>query len=299
MSHAAVPSDTELRRAYRAMYLIRSFEQELPALYRSGVLAGTAHLCSGQEAGTVAVVHALTEDDAVFSNHRGHGHFLALTDDADGLLHELAGDPEGVCGGMGGSQHLHVPGRFYSSGILGGMVATGSGYAASLHLRGETGIAVVFLGDGALGEGVVWESINIAALRRLPVLYVVEDNGVSQSTPRELNLAGAIAPRLEAFGLAVTTLASTELSAVWPPARAAVEAVRAGAGPRAIVFEAPRLAGHSVNSGEGGAGNGAAVPRDPLPLARALLDQADAEAIERDVDARLERLFGARLVGAG
>lgn len=287
----------DLLRAYRQMYLIRGFEDRLPALYRRGLISGTGHLCSGQEAGTVAVGASLEDGDAVFSNHRGHGHFLAATGDADGLLRELAGRADGICGGRGGTQHLCVPGRFYSNGVLGGMVAPATGYAAALQLRGPGGVVVAFLGDGALGEGVVYESLNMAAVRELPVIYVVEDNGVSQSTPKARHMAGDIAARFAAFAIEVAVVESTELADVDTAVGEALAAARAGAGPRGLVLCAPRLTGHSVNSGSESDGRDSGA--DPLPRLRRHLAERDVELVERDVDAELAELFGAPWLRAG
>lgn len=287
----------ELLGAYRQMYLIRSFEDRLPALYRRGIISGTGHLCSGQEAGTVAVGAALEDGDAVFSNHRGHGHFLAATGDADGLLRELAGRVDGICGGRGGTQHLCVPGRFYSSGVLGGMVACATGFAAGVQLRRPGSAVVAFLGDGAFGEGIVYESLNMAALRALPVTYVVEDNGVSQSTPKAHHLAGDIADRFAAFAITVTVVESTEFADVEPAAREALAAARAGSGPRALVLRAPRLAGHSVNSDtEGGERDDGF---DPLPRLRRHIANRDAELVEQDVGEELDELFASPWLEAG
>ena len=183
------PDEPRAERLYWRMRFIRRFEETLLALFEKGLLNGTTHACIGQEADAVAIVEHLRDGDHVFSNHRCHGHFLAWTGDALGLLAEIMGKPEGVCGGIGGSQHLCAPG-FKSNGIQGGIVPTAAGIALAEQLDGDGGLSVVFIGDGTLGEGVVYETLNLASLWQLPLLLVLEDNGWSQSTPTSVNLAG-------------------------------------------------------------------------------------------------------------
>lgn len=293
-------SEEWLLDRYRRMFLIREFEESLPRLYREGIISGTGHLCLGQEAGTVAISAALEETDVVFSNHRGHGHFLALTGDAPGLLRELMGRSDGPCGGKGGSQHLCLPRRFFSNGILGGMIPCATGYALAQQAAGTGAIVVAFLGDGALGEGVVYESFNLASLWRLPILFVIEDNGYSQSTPKARNLAGQISSRLEAFGIQTQTVASTDFLRLWSSVERSVGQVRSGAGPCCLIFEAPRLCGHSVNSGEF-AGESELVrlrKQDPLPLMRSKLPEESASQVEAEVHSVLQELFNAPWVRA-
>lgn len=168
---------------YEQMLRIRRFEELLLQLFSQGRLRGTVHTCLGQEAIAVGLVGALDPTrDTVSSNHRGHGHFLAFQPDLRGLLAEILGRAAGVCQGLGGSQHLHVP-NFYSNGILGGMAPVTAGMALAQKLDGRHGVSVVFSGDGAMAEGVVYEALNMAALWRLPLLLAVEHNGMAQSTP--------------------------------------------------------------------------------------------------------------------
>ena len=181
-------------RLYRRMRFIRRFEETLLGLFEEGLLNGTTHACIGQEADSVGLMEHLRDGDHLFSNHRCHGHFLAWTGDAFGLLAEIMGKPAGLCAGIGGSQHICAPG-FKSNGVQGGIVPAAAGIALAEQLRGSDGLSVVFLGDGTLGEGIVYETLNLTALWQLPLLLVVEDNGWSQSTPSSLNLAGDIAAR--------------------------------------------------------------------------------------------------------
>src|SRR5512139_1277806 len=170
---------------YERLYTIRRFEETLLENFPRGVFFGTTHTSLGQEADAVGVLSHLRQEDVVFSNHRGHGHFLAAGGDPYALFAELMGKATGVCGGRGGSQHLHWE-NFYSNGILGGTVPQAVGMALAEKLKGSHSITVVFLGDGTLGEGVVYEALNMAALWNAPILFALENNGIAQTTPIEL-----------------------------------------------------------------------------------------------------------------
>ena len=202
---------TQLATFYERMFFIRRFEETLLDLFSLGKLVGTTHTYIGQEANAVGLIDHLDPDvDTIFSNHRCHGHYLAFTDDAFGLLCEVMGKAPGVCGGKGGSQHL-CKGNFYSNGVLGSIVPVATGIALAEKRKGTGAVSTVFLGDGTLGEGVTYESLNIASLWQLPVLFVVENNHYAQSTPVELELAGSIAARGAAFGVEVDELDTTDV----------------------------------------------------------------------------------------
>ena len=201
-----LPVMAPLAQLYERMYFIRRFEESLLDLFSQGKLVGTTHTYIGQEANGVGIIdHLEPERDVVFSNHRCHGHYLAFTDDAFGLLCEVMGKAPGVCGGKGGSQHL-CKGNFYSNGVLGSIVPVATGIALAEKKKGTGAVSTVFLGDGTLGEGVTYESLNIASLWKLPVLFVVENNHYAQSTPVELELAGSIPARAAAFGIETAEL---------------------------------------------------------------------------------------------
>jgi acetoin:2,6-dichlorophenolindophenol oxidoreductase subunit alpha len=231
---------------YRRMRCIRRFEERLLELFEEGLLNGTTHACIGQEADAVAVMEHLRDDDHVFSNHRCHGHYLARTGDARGLLAEIMGRPDGVCAGIGGSQHLAAPG-FKSNGVQGGIVPAAAGIALANQLSGGDAISVVFIGDGTLGEGIVYESLNLASLWRLPLLIVLEDNAWSQSTPSHMNLAGSMRARFEAFGIAVEEVDSTDIAEISPAAGRAIGRVRGEGVPCALIVHTYRLCHHSKN----------------------------------------------------
>ncbi|MDX6482012.1 MAG: acetoin:2,6-dichlorophenolindophenol oxidoreductase subunit alpha, partial [Gaiellaceae bacterium] len=217
---------TGLEQLYSTMYLIRRFEETLLDLFARGEISGTTHTCIGQEADAVGVVANLDPArDVVVSNHRCHGHYLALTDDVDGLLREILGREGGVCGGKGGSQHLCAA-NFYSNGVLGSTVPLATGIALAQREKREGGVSTVFIGDGTLGQGVVYESLNYASLWKLPLLVVVEHNGYAQSTPSSLQIAGDVEARAAAFGVETARLASTDVREITAAAERAVGHVR-------------------------------------------------------------------------
>jgi 2-oxoisovalerate dehydrogenase E1 component len=182
--------------------LIRQAEELLLSLFSKGLLSGTTHTCLGQEFCQMSVVRALGDpNDAVFSNHRNHGHFLTYSGCFTGLIAEIMGRADGVCGGIGGSQHLAFKG-FHSNGVQAGMTGIGVGQALARRLRCESGIVAIVTGDGTLGEGLLYESLNLASIWKAPVLFVVENNGIAQTTPTTDTIGGgSIIARGAAFGL--------------------------------------------------------------------------------------------------
>jgi acetoin:2,6-dichlorophenolindophenol oxidoreductase subunit alpha len=234
------PDDDDLA----VLLLIRHFERALLDLFARGEVDGTTHTCLGQEYIPVALRPLLTDTDFVFSNHRGHGHYLACFDDPIGLLAEIMGRAGAVCAGVGGSQHLRR-GRYLSTGVQGESVPVAAGAALHLARHEPGGLACVYVGDGTWGQGVVYEALNLAALWRLPLLVVVEHNGIAQSTPTGSHLAGTIAGRAAAFGVAHLGVATDEVDDVRSLLAAPVAALRSGAGPLVVEFATRRLGPHS------------------------------------------------------
>jgi acetoin:2,6-dichlorophenolindophenol oxidoreductase subunit alpha len=234
-----------LETFYERMFYIRRFEETLLDLFAQGKLVGTTHTYIGQEANAVGIIdHLDPERDVVFSNHRCHGHYLAFTDDDFGLLCEVMGKAPGVCGGKGGSQHL-CKGNFYSDGVLGSIVPVATGIALAEKKKGTGAVSTVFLGDGTLGEGVTYESLNIASLWKLPVLFVVENNHYAQSTPVELELAGSIPARGAAFGIETADLDTTDVQEIHEAAGRAVARIRETSEPYFLVLDTYRFSPHS------------------------------------------------------
>jgi TPP-dependent pyruvate/acetoin dehydrogenase alpha subunit len=229
---------------YRSLYRIRRFEETVLAEFTSGHFSGTTHTCLGQEANAVGVLSHLLTEDIVVSNHRSHGHFLAYGGDMHALFAELMGKPAGVCGGRGGSQHLQWR-NFYSNGVLGGTLPLAAGMALAEKQLDTHAIVIVFLGDGALGEGVLYESLNIASLWNAPILYVLENNRLAQTTPVELNLAGSIEDRFKSFGIPVRKLDSSDVLEIAYAADESLAEVRTKVAARALILHTYRFGPHS------------------------------------------------------
>ncbi|MGI5239727.1 thiamine pyrophosphate-dependent dehydrogenase E1 component subunit alpha [Dactylosporangium sp. CA-139066] len=228
----------------RTLLVIRHFERRLLELFDEGELGGTTHTCLGQEYVAVAVAALLEPGDVVVSNHRGHGHYLARYDDPEGLLAEIMGRSGGLCGGVGGSQHLHRDG-FLTSGVQGQTLPIAAGIALQ-HKRTDAGaLAVVFMGDGTWGEGAVYEALNMAALWRLPLVVVVEHNGIAQSTPTAAHMAGSIAQRSAAFGIAHLLVTGHDLAQIRDRLRGGFERARREPAPLVVEFRTNRLGPHS------------------------------------------------------
>jgi len=264
------------------MYAIRRFEETLLDMFSAGLLVGTTHTCIGQEANAVGLIdHLEPERDVVFSNHRCHGHYLAFTGDQVGLLAEVMGRETGVCGGKGGSQHLCAP-NFYTNGVQGSIVPVATGIALAERERGAGAVTTVFLGDGTLGQGTVYECLNMASLWRLPLLFVVEDNRYAQTTPRELAVAGSVPARAEAFGIHAEALDTTDVEEVHAAAGRAVARVRETRAPALLVLGTYRLSPHSKGDDvRDPAEIEAWRARDPLAVAGARIDPGERAAIER------------------
>ncbi|WP_329791236.1 thiamine pyrophosphate-dependent dehydrogenase E1 component subunit alpha [Lentzea sp. DG1S-22] len=222
---------------------IRHFESALLRMFGAGELNGTTHTCLGQEHVPVALA-PLLHADFVLSNHRGHGHYLARYRDPEGLLAEIMGREGAVCSGVGGSQHVHRDG-FLSTGVQGQSVPLAVGIALRFKQSGQQRIAAAFIGDGTWGEGAVYEGLNMAALWQVPVLVVVEHNGIAQSTPTELQLAGTIGARAAAFGVDFTEVTSQDVDEVRALVRPVVERVRREHRPAVVQFAVNRLGPHS------------------------------------------------------
>ncbi|MCG2590657.1 alpha-ketoacid dehydrogenase subunit alpha/beta [Rhodohalobacter sulfatireducens] len=224
--------------------LIRKTEEKLLELYNQGKLNGTVHTCIGQEFSGVAVAKFLAEQDYVVSNHRGHGHYISRTGDLKGLFAEVMGKKTGCSGGIGGSQHLHNK-NYYSNGIQGGMTPVATGLGLSCKLKENNAISVVFIGDGTLGEGILYETLNIASVWELPVLFVLENNGIAQSTSIKQSIAGSISKRAESFDINFENTNSNNLSDLFAKTEEIVTYVRENSKPGFLEIKTNRLHSHS------------------------------------------------------
>jgi TPP-dependent pyruvate/acetoin dehydrogenase alpha subunit len=193
------------------------------------------------------------------------------------------GKPGGVCGGRGGSQHLHHR-NFYSNGIQGGIVPVATGMAMAEKLGSSGAIVAVFIGDGTLGEGALYESFNMASLWQLPVLFVLDNNGYSQSTPFRLQVAGSMKSRPEAFGIPVEERETTDVLEVLSLASQVADAVRTECRPHCLILHTYRLGPHSKGDDDRDPSEiEAAWDRDPVKIARRSLDSAQADLLEAEV----------------
>lgn len=260
--------------------------------FPKGVFFGTTHTYLGQEANAVGILSGLEPDDIVFSNHRCHGHFLAYGGEAYRLFAELMGRASGVCGGRGGSQHLHWR-NFYSNGVQGGIVPVAAGMALAEKQKRSAALTIVFLGDGTLGEGVVYETLNLAALWQVPILFVVENNRIAQTTPLEMALAGEIGARFDAFGIPVHEMDSSDVEEIAPAAQALVHAVRSSGKPASLIIHTARFGPHSKGDDTRDPQQMAALQaqRDPLSILAKRLPEDLCREIEREVNLEIRTAF--------
>ncbi|MEU1043621.1 thiamine pyrophosphate-dependent dehydrogenase E1 component subunit alpha [Streptomyces sp. NPDC005897] len=278
------------------LLMIRHFELAVLELFSQGRLHGTTHTCLGQEYIPVALYPLLDEGDYVFSNHRGHGHYLARFHDPHGLLAEIMGRAGAVCHGVGGSQHIYRD-RYLSTGVQGQSLPVAVG--VGLHLkRAEPGrIAVVHIGDGTWGEGAVYEALNMAQLWQVPVLVVVEHNGIAQSTPTERQMSGTVAARAAAFGVGHLRIDSVDVTDVRTALTPVVEQVRDRHRPYVVECVTHRVGPHSKGDDTRSAEVRERAARQDWyrryrqdhPAQFAAVDQAQAEAVAavvREVGAR-------------
>src|ERR1700740_235675 len=200
---SAVAPDERWLHFYRQMLKIRLFEEEVNQLYLGAKMPGLAHLYIGEEAVAVGVCEALRQDDYITSTHRGHGHCIAKGAALNKMFAELLGKEAGYCRGKGGSMHIadQDTGNLGANAIVGGSTGMATGAAMSAQMRGTDQVAVCFFGDGALGQGLLYEAMNMAALWSLPVIYVCENNLYGEYTPCGETIAGELMARANASGL--------------------------------------------------------------------------------------------------
>jgi acetoin:2,6-dichlorophenolindophenol oxidoreductase subunit alpha len=243
------PIDADLALAmYRDMATIRYFEEQVNELYRGAKMPGLAHLYIGEEAVAVGVCSALRRDDYITSTHRGHGHCLAKGADVALMFAELLGREPGYCRGKGGSMHIadHANGNLGANAIVGGSTGIATGAAFSAKQRGTDQVAVCFFGDGALGQGLLYEVMNMASLWALPVIYVCENNLYNEYTHYLEATAGSILDRPKAFGIEAREVDGQDVRAVFAATTKLVERSRRGDGPAFLLCNTYRYHGHHV-----------------------------------------------------
>ncbi len=233
---------------YKQMLKIRVFEEHVNELYTSARMPGLAHLYTGEEAVAVGVCGALRRDDYITSTHRGHGHCLAKGASIDRMFAELLGKEAGYCRGKGGSMHIadQETGNLGANAIVGGSTAIAAGAALSSKMRGSDQVTVCFFGDGALGQGLLYEAMNMASLWKLPVIYVCENNFYNEYTHFSETTAGEMGARPKAFGIHTEEVDGQDVRAIYATAQRLVERVRRGEGPAFILCNTYRYYGHHV-----------------------------------------------------
>ena len=235
-------------RAYRQMVRIRMFEEQVNELYIRALMPGLAHLYSGEEAVAVGICEALRTDDYITSTHRGHGHCLAKGASPDRMFAELLGKEAGYCRGKGGSMHIADPatGNLGANAIVGGSLGIATGAAFASKRLGNGRVAVCFFGEGALGQGSLYEVINLAQLWKLPVVYVCENNLYNEYTHYSETTAGTILGRAAAFGIEAAVVDGQDVRAVNDVATRFVQRARSGGGPAFLQADTYRFSGHHV-----------------------------------------------------
>jgi len=272
---------------YERMALIRCFEQAVERLFAEGRIMGTAHVCIGQEAVAVGVAAALRPGDALTSTHRGHGHFLAVGADPGRMMAEMFGKATGYARGRGGSQMMYdrALGFYGANGITAGSMAFACGLALEAQQRGDGRAVVCIIGDGAASQGLFHESVNLAALWRLPLAVVCENNRYAMSTPVAAGLANTrLAERGAAYGIPGCAVDGNDPATVRAAVETALSRARAGEGPSLVECETYRLSGHSKGDTRGyrtPAEEADAWQREPIRRLEVRLQGADASAAAR------------------
>lgn len=292
-------SREDLLEAYRRMRMIREFEDAVHDEFSAGAIPGFVHLYAGEEASGVGVCMHLDDRDAIASTHRGHGHCIAKGCDEHGMMLEIFGKKDGLCGGKGGSMHIAdlSKGMMGANGIVGGGPPLICGAALTAKTLKTGGVAIAFVGDGASNQGTVFESYNLAKVWNLPAIFIVEDNGYAESTGSAWSVGGSQVGRGKGFGLPTAEVDGSDFFAVWEASREAIERARNGGGPSLLHHRVMRYYGHfegdaTTYKDPNEVANYKAT-KDPLMLFRrrvveaGLLDGAAMDEVDRAARSRI------------
>lgn len=295
-----INTSARLQTLYRGMSLIRQVETALSRLFADGEIPGFIHLSIGQEAVAAGVASALLPQDSLTTTHRGHGHVLARGMDVGGFMKEIMGREGGLCKGRGGSMHVAdlSLGILGANGIVGAGMPIALGSAMAHQRRGTGGVAVAFFGDGAMAEGVLHETLNMAALWKCPLLLVCENNGWSEFSPTSRQFSGSLEKLAAAFGVSVARVDGNDVLAVAQAAQTGCEQLRAGQGPFVLECMTTRLRGHFEGDAQKyrePAELEAVHAHDPLTAARATLqaEGVDTAAIDHAIAQEVEAAIAA------
>jgi TPP-dependent pyruvate/acetoin dehydrogenase alpha subunit len=290
-----------LLEIYRRMLTIRAFEETVFEVYRKGWMPGLAHLSDGQEATAVGVCMTLRPDDTITSTHRGHGHIIAKGGRVEPMMAEVMGKVTGYCRGKGGEMHIADVslGILGANGIVGGGLGIAAGSAFTAKREGKGRVSAAFFGDGAINQGIWYETANIAVLWKLPLIYVCENNQYTQFTNSQKLISGeGLAARARVMGMKGVEVDGNDVLAVYQAAHELVEAARKGEGPATLVCNTFRYGGHHV--GEPGTGYrskeeiDAWRKRDPIPLfenklvEQKILTPQEIESMHDEVEKHLQ-----------
>ena len=301
MSQTAL-NKNELLDVYRKMKTIREFEERLHIDFSRGDIPGFVHLYAGEEATAVGVMQSLSDNDRIASTHRGHGHCIAKGVDVIGMMKEIYGRQDGVCHGKGGSMHIAdlSKGMMGANGILGAGAPLICGAALAAKYRGDGGVAVTFCGDGGANQGTVLESLNLAAVWNLPVIFVIENNGYAESTGRDYATASSsYVDRGIGFGVPGVTVDGNDFFAVYEAAGEVIRRARNGGGPALLECKTNRFYGHFEGDAQTYRAKGELedirANRDCLQrftqaiIGAKAVSEAELQAIDRDVLGLIER----------
>ena len=294
-------ADRTLIEMFETMTRIRLFEERVTLEYQRGDMPGFVHTYIGAEAVATGICAHLTDDDLIASTHRGHGHSLAKGCSIAGMLAELYGRETGLCKGRGGSMHIadFEIGMLGANAIVGGSIGLATGGAFAQQVKGTSNVSVSFFGDGGAGQGILYESMNLASIWKLPVIYVCENNGWAESTPASYSQSVEdLSRRADGFGIPNHVVDGADVFAVHDVAGQAIERARRGEGPSFIEAKIPRISAHYVGDTQKYRNEedlADAKRRDPLKrfeseLAEAgLLTDATVEGIRAAVVDELDR----------
>jgi acetoin:2,6-dichlorophenolindophenol oxidoreductase subunit alpha len=296
-------SPAEMKEALRRMYLVRKFEETAEDSYIRGLTHGTMHLSIGQEASAVGITMSLRKTDYITSTHRGHGHCIGKGAEAKYMFAEFFGKEEGYCRGRGGSMHIADPesGNLGANGIVGGGLPIAVGAALAIKQQKRDDVAVCFFGDGASNEGAFHESLNMAAIWKLPVIFVCENNkyGMSNSIERSMSVSN-VADRAPAYNMPGVIVDGNKIADVAEAMMVATARARRGDGPSLIECKTYRTRGHSRSDRNKYRSKEEIEEwklRDPIPhfvdelIAHGILDVVEAQAIEQSVDTEIKAGF--------
>ncbi len=272
----------KLINLYSLMLKIRLFEEKILELFSSGLVFGTTHTYIGQEANAVGIISNLTKNDYLVSSHRCHGHYIAYTKSVYKLFCEIMGKKDGMCGGIGGSQHI-CENNFFSNGVQGGILPLSTGLAYAIKSDKQK-ISCVFIGDGTTGQGVLYECLNIISKWHLPILIVLENNQYAQSTHISKTIAGSFFKRFEAFDIKTTEISSFNVIEIDKTSSKIIKEIRSNRKPQCLIVNTYRFASHSKSDdGRDQEEIKQWLKKDPIKIIKKLIEKPILDKIDKKI----------------